>query len=160
MGSRNAGAAHARPIRAAHTAVIRAAAVDGSSHSQTQSTTHPSVSRSVRWRKSRAVFASSLSAHHWAFAFGRVRWTGHECQKSPITNTATRARLRTTSGRVEPTRTPVRNLNPRACRCRRNASSGAVPALRCRLIWRRTSSLLAAGRSSTATVSQPVGSRA
>ena len=91
------------------------------------------------------MLAASLPAHQSAFAFGRVACTGQECQKSPITNTTSRARVNTTSGRAVPIRWCTRKRSPRACRARRNAISGAVPVRRCRLICRRTSSLLAPG---------------
>ena len=142
-----------RPDRARHCSCKNEAATSGSSHSHTQTTNHPANCSSARCRSSRAVLAASLAAHQSPFAFGRVPWTGQECQKSPITKTATRARVNTTSGRVVPTRWCTRNRRPRACNSRRRAISGAVPVLRCRLICRWTSSLLAAGRAATPLVS-------
>ena len=58
--------------------------------------------------------ARMADAYIVPFDFGRVAWIGHECQKSPMTNTAMRARVRTMSGQVRPTRccTRTRALTP------------------------------------------------
>ena len=136
-------------LRLCHAVSTRSAAILGSSHSQTQITSHPASSNSRRWRSSRNRFASSFAAHHAAFAFGRVPCAGHECQKSPMTKTAILTRVKTTSGLDFPTFRCSRKRIPRACKARRNLTSGAVPEVRWAVIWRRTVSLVAAGRTLT-----------
>lgn len=135
--------------RRRHDVHTAAAARDGSSHSHTHVTSQPAASSSCRWRSSRTLLASNFAAHHAAFAWGRVPCNGQECQKSPMTNTAILALVNTTSGRAAPTFRWTRKRRPSACSSRRNAISGTVPDVRCRAIWRRTTSLLATGRALT-----------
>jgi hypothetical protein len=76
---------------------IRRAATTGSSCSQTRTTCQPSSANRRSVSRSRISFLRSLSLHQAAFAFGLVRWIGHECQKQPSTITATRAGPKTMS---------------------------------------------------------------
>lgn len=134
-----------RPDLVRQIASTRSAADSGFSHSQTHSTTQPAASSSVRCRRSLCPFDASFAAHHPALILGLLPCSGQECQKSPITNTAILARVRTMSGRTRPMSRCTRNLRPSANSALRRASSGPVSRVRCLLICLRTSSLLAAG---------------
>ena len=89
---------------------------------------HPAAESSLSVCRSRTVFASSLAVHHSRFAFGIVECNGHECQKQPSTNIATRARENAISTRLRrfATLTSTRYRRPRRHNSRRRASSGAV----------------------------------
>ena len=107
----------------------RAAAEPLGSHSQTTTNFHP-ASRSRRSvSSSRSRLLRSLLSHHWRFASGKVACSGHECQKQPLTSTATRCLTNTMSiSRRVPgiTRRCSRYRSPCACKSRRRASSGPV----------------------------------
>ncbi len=121
-----------RPTMAAQrssSSSTRSATAAGSSCSHDRTTRQPSAVRIAWFRASRCRFASSFRRHSSAFAFGSCTCSSQRCQKQPSTNTATRARGKTRSGRTRHRRLTCRstkNRRPRWWSSRRTASSGAV----------------------------------
>ena len=109
---------------------IRSAASNTSSCSQIRMTRQPEARSASSLRASRTVFADSFSRHQARFAAGSVPWSGHECQKHPSTNTATRRRVNTMSGRHASLGGEGNNRfesgDPRRWSSLRSASSGPV----------------------------------
>ena len=101
----------------------------GSSCSQNLSTSQPAVLSSRSCRRSRSTFAASFSSHQSRLACGVVPCTGHECQKQPSRNTATRSFVKTKSGRDRVTPGIVRSTrkrSPRRCSRLRTCISTGV----------------------------------
>ena len=101
----------------------------GSSCSQNLSTSQPAVLSSRSCRRSRSTFAASFSSHQSRLACGVVPCTGHECQKQPSRNTATRSFVKTKSGRDRVTPGIVRSTrkrSPRRCSRLRTCISRGV----------------------------------
>lgn len=115
-------------------ALILSAARLGSSCSQTWNGSQPSARSSASFRRSRSTVAASLSRHHSALFCGRVECSGQLCQKQPSTNTAMRARVKTTSGRPGSVVVATRKRRPSACRARLSDNSGPVPRVGIRRI--------------------------
>ena len=121
-------------------ASIPSATNRGSSCSQYRKTVHPSASIPRSCRRSLSTLARILALHQAAFRLGMVPCSGHECQKHPSRNTATRARGNWRSGRALPASGIVRstlNRRPRAWTARRTAISNAVSRRRVFRIRRR-----------------------
>ena len=126
------------PCRTA--ASIRSATNRGSSCSQYRKTVHPAALIPRSCRRSLSTLAWILALHQSAFRLGMVPCSGHECQKHPSRNTATRARANWRSGRALPASGIVRstlNRRPRAWTARRTAISKAVSRRRVFCIRRR-----------------------
>lgn len=118
-------------------ASTRSAAVPGSSCSQIRITVQPASASAVSVVRSRSTLVSSFRRHQPALVFGEVPCSGHRCQKQPSTNTATRARVNTMSGRVRPIcgrAMFTRYRSPLRWSSRRMAISGAVWRFFTRLI--------------------------
>lgn len=119
----------ASPVRSS-TAMMREAASEGSSCSQMRNTVHPADDRASSAARSRATLRSSLGSQYPAFTPGRRPCSGQQCQKQPSTKTATRARVKTMSGRGRPlgrsSRTSTRYRRPAVCKSDRMARSGLV----------------------------------
>ena len=83
------------------------------------------------------------------FAAGRLPCSGHECQKHPSMNTATRWRVNTMSGRhlrsASTSGWSTRNRRPRRWIARRTASSGPVSRRLLAIIVARAAGLDAGG---------------
>ena len=126
-------------IRARTAASIRSATPSTSastSCSHTRRTSEPSRLRRAkllrsRWRF-RSIFASQYGESLCCQAGNR-----RPCQKSPSTNTTTRAPLKTISGVPGRLRTCLRKRRPRACTALRTAISIPVSLLRTLVIARR-----------------------
>ena len=100
-------------------------------------TSHPALLRVSSVARSRLTLPLSFSSHHSALVLGKLSCCGHRCQKQPSTNTATRLRVNTMSGRIRPmlgTSMSTRYRSPLRWSSRRIASSGAVWRLRTLLI--------------------------
>lgn len=91
--------AAAESLRWSTTCSISAATAAASWCSQNRLTAQPTAMSSQSWLRSRSTFARSFARHHSRLALGVEAWSGHECQKQPSRNTATRSRLNTMSGR-------------------------------------------------------------
>lgn len=102
-----------------------------SSCSQMRTTVHPRRRRRPKLRRSRARLASILTCQNGVSLF---RQTGKRqpCQKSPSTNTATRLRVGTMSGRPGSESTLVRKRTECFRRALRSDCSRAVPRCRTR----------------------------
>lgn len=118
------GALRSRTARATPSGSARIA------HSHIRSTIQPFSSASAVDRSSRSRFRRIFCSQ--SSAFGPVNgvfrpWIGHECQKSPSTNTAIPWRGKTMSG-VQPGAMRRCSLNrlPAAWSARRSKSSGSV----------------------------------
>jgi hypothetical protein len=124
------------------------AAAEGFSCSHTRTTVHPAAASAESCRRSRSKLAASLSAHHSRLVFGIVPCSEHPCQKHPSTNTTTRARVKTMSGRVRGTPAIgccTLNRRPSRWSADRNANSAGVSRRGVACILRRTAAELAGG---------------
>jgi len=98
------------------------------SHDQTTSTDHPSASRSVIFRASRAMLSSNFRAQNSARVFGvlAARHPEWRCQKHPCTKITFRRPGNAMSGVPGKSRRCRRNRYPRRWSRRRTAISGSV----------------------------------
>jgi hypothetical protein len=130
------------------TSMTRVAAILGFSCSQTRTTVHPEPARAEEAARSRERVRLSFALHHSSWLAGTVPCCGHECQKHPSTNTATRCFGKTMSAlqrKVGTTFLSTRYLMPRLCRHRRKAISAPVSRCRTACILRRTAGVVAEG---------------
>lgn len=112
-----------------------------SSCSQTRMTCQFRLSSSRSVSMSRARFLCTLRSHQDPCVPGRLKWSGHPCQKHPSMNTATRTDRKTTSASRRSARSGfvwTRYRSPLAHSCRRSAISGrvsrrGVPCIRLRV---------------------------
>jgi hypothetical protein len=97
-------------------------------HSHTMNTRHPSLRKRDTFRRSLATFVENLSFQYCVLLFGVVAMAqpGCRCQKQPLTKMSALYLGSTTSGVPARSRRCREYLKPRACKCRRNNSSGNV----------------------------------
>jgi hypothetical protein len=119
--------------------------------SQIRMTAQPLASRAALSRRSRATLRRNFSSQKSALDWGDDACSGHRCQKQPSRKTATRSRVKTTSGRtfLSPAliRKSFRNRRPSRCSSFRRDRSGRVSDRRLACMERRTAGLVAEGAS-------------
>lgn len=116
------------------TATRSAASATGTC-SQRRTTFHPSAFKEPVTRSSRARLRANFAGQYCGLVDGMRPCSGHPCQKHPSTNTATRARVKTTSTftlvpSVARSMKSFRKRRPREWSAERSATSGFVSARR------------------------------
>lgn len=109
--------------------MIRVAAVEESSCSQTRMTALPVASSRPVVSRSRSLLLAILAVQNSRRVFGTTKCSLQPCQKHPSTKTYSPTRVNTMSARRRRSNgsgTSTRNRSPAEWRARRNAISGPV----------------------------------